>query len=73
MKPLENFEGCGSFNGDIRNYVEKEIIGLNGLFKSFSNNKSGKGNLIKAWLIACLMKTLKEQIQKSEHVIDFQD
>ncbi len=73
MKPVENFEGCGSYNSDIKKFIQKEILVLNDLFKSYNkDNKSDKRNLIKSWLIACLMKTLKEQIEKPEPIIEFE-
>lgn len=73
MKPVENFEGCGSFNNGIREFIEKELIVLNDLFQSYLKSNSSKNNPTKAWLIACLMKTLKEQIKKPEPFIEFQE
>jgi hypothetical protein len=63
MKPVEAYEGCGSINSDIKKFVEKEFLILNDLLKSITSvNKPDKNELIKAWLIACLAKTLKEQV-----------
>jgi len=71
MKPVENFEGCGSFNGDIREFIERELLVLNGLFKTFYiGDKSDENNRVKAWLTTCLIKTLKEQVEISEPSIE---
>ena len=66
MKAIENFEGCGSFDNNIKEFIEKELLDLYDLFKSFYTNKSDKKNQIKAWLTACLIKTLKEQVKLSK-------
>ena len=71
MRPIENFEGCGSFNSDIQESVKKELFTLNDLFKSFYNdNKSDEKSQIKAWLTACLIKTLKGQVELSEPLME---
>ena len=63
MEPIDNFEGCGSFNTDIKTYVEKQFSILCDYLKSNSNKKNSEQNgKIKLWLIACLAKTLKEQV-----------
>jgi len=63
MEPIENLEGCGSFNTDIKTYVEKQFSILCDYLKSNSNKKNSEQNgKIKLWLIACLAKTLKEQV-----------
>jgi hypothetical protein len=63
MKPVEEFEGCGSFNSGIKKFVEKEFSILNDLLKSITSViKPDKNEMVKAWLIACLAKTLKEQV-----------
>ena len=66
MKAIENFEGCGSFDNNIKEFIEKELLDLYDLFKSFYTNKSDKKNQIKAWLTVCLIKTLKEQVKLSK-------
>ena len=72
MTPFEKFEGCGSFNSDIQKFVKKELQTLNDLFKSlYNDNKSDKKSQIKAWLTACLIKTLKEQVELSKPLIEF--
>ena len=63
MKAVEKFEGCGSFDANIKAFLENEFSDLNDSLKSLVNsNKSNKNELIKAWLVACLAKTIKEQI-----------
>ena len=63
MKPIKAFEGCGSFTSDIKIFVAKEFSILNDLLNSITSvNQPDKNELVKAWLIACLAKTLKEQV-----------
>lgn len=69
MEPVENFEGCGSFDGNIQECIKKQLPVLNELFKSFYYNPDDKSQ-VKAWLTACLMKTLKEQVELSEPLIE---
>jgi hypothetical protein len=69
MKPVEALEGCGSFNSDIKKFVEKEFSILNDLLKSITSvHKPDKNELIKSWLIACLAKTLKEQVSLTKPI-----
>ena len=69
MKVVEKFEGCGSFDVNIRAFVEKEFLILNDSLKSLANaGKSDKNESIKTWLIASLLKTLKEQVNLPESV-----
>jgi hypothetical protein len=69
MKSVEAFEGCGSFNSDIKKFVEKKFSILNDLLKSMTSvHMPDKNELIKAWLIACLAKTLKEQVRLTKPV-----
>lgn len=68
MKAVEEnkFEGCGSFNTEIRLYLEKEFIDLNNSLKSFQIKKEvTKNDLIRKWLTLCLAKTIKENIKIS--------
>jgi hypothetical protein len=70
MKAVEKFEGCGSSDSNIKTFVEKEFSGLNGSLKSLiSAGKPDKNESIKAWLVACLAKTLKEQVNLTEPII----
>ncbi len=69
MKPAEEFEGCGSFNNSIKTYIEKEFVILNKMIDyHIVAGKSDKNELVKAWLIACLAKTLKEQVNLAEPI-----
>lgn len=63
MVPIDNFEGCGTFNSEIKNYLEEQFLMLCDDLKSKTNkNNSDQNEQIKIWLIACLVKTLKEQV-----------
>lgn len=63
MKAVEKFEGCGSFDLNIKTFIENEFSDLNYLLESMSKfRKSDKNESIKTWLSACLAKTLKEQV-----------
>jgi hypothetical protein len=71
MKPVKEFEGCGSYDNNRKIYVEKEFSILNDILKSLiGTGKSDKNELIKIWLIACLAKTIKEDVNLSESIID---
>jgi hypothetical protein len=73
MKAVEKkeFEGCGSYNNNIKEYLIKEFIDLNNTIKSLKiNSKSNRNDLIKTWLIACLAKTIKENINLSLPITD---
>ncbi len=64
MEPIENFEGCGSFNTDIKTYIEEQFSGLCDYLKNNTNTRNPVQNeQIKIWLTACLAKTLKEQVR----------
>ena len=63
MEPIGNFEGCGTFNSEIKIYVEEQFSILCGYLKSNTyKNNSEQNEQIKLWLFACLAKTLKEQV-----------
>ena len=63
MKPIENFEGCGTFNSDIKTFIDGQFSILHDYLKSKTNKIGlGKNERIKLWLTACFAKTLKEQI-----------
>lgn len=60
------FEGCGSFNTEVKTYLEKEFIDLNSTLKSFeATDGLTKKESIKAWLTLCLAKTIKENVNIS--------
>jgi hypothetical protein len=74
MKPVRELEGCGSFDRNTKAYIEKEFLILNDKLKSLIiAGKSDKNELIKAWLIACLAKTIKEDINLSGPIIDLEN
>ena len=73
MKAIEEnkFEGCGSYNAEIKAYLEKEFFDLNDTIKSLQiNDGLNKNDLIKTWLVACLAKTIKENINISIPITD---
>jgi hypothetical protein len=68
MNPVEEkqFEGCGSYNFGIKAFLKKEFLDLNDSLKSLQiNNDLNRNDLIKTWLVACLAKTIKENIKLS--------
>ncbi len=69
LKPTRAFKGCGSFDTGIQAFIEKEFSILDDLLQIMVSSKERtKDKLIKAWLIACLLKTLKEQIGMSQSI-----
>ncbi len=65
LKPVKEFEGCGTYNSNIKTYLSAEFSKLcNWLRANISTNniKLDKNEEIQVWLIACLAKTLKEQL-----------
>lgn len=70
----KEFEGCGSYDTNIKAYLEKEFLDLNDELKSLKINDSlNRNNLIKAWLVACLAKTIKENINISIPITDIEN
>lgn len=67
----KEFEGCGSYNANIKAYLEREFLDLIDKLKSLKiNNGLNRNNLIRAWLLACLAKTIKENINISAPITD---
>lgn len=67
MKPIEEFVGCGSFDNNIKSYIENKFSILNDMIISINEaGKSDKNKLTKVWLLACLAKTIKEQVNLME-------
>lgn len=63
MQPARDFEGCGTFNQNIKLYLEEEFTILNDNFRTLLvNGKSDHNDLVRAWLTACLAKTIKEAL-----------
>lgn len=70
----KRFEGCGSFNTEIKAFLEKEFLELNDTLKSFEvNNGLSKNDLLKIWLILCLAKTIKENIKISIPITEIEN
>jgi hypothetical protein len=64
MEAIDNFEGCGSFTSESKDYVEEQYLILCADLKSNANeNNAEKNEKIKIWLVASLAKTLKEQVR----------
>ncbi len=62
LKPVEKYEGCGSFDNNIKSFIENKFSILNDMIKSITEaGKPDKNKLTKIWLLACLAKTIKEQ------------
>jgi hypothetical protein len=69
LEPAEAFEGCGSFNPQIEDTARKEFEILNDSLKFiFDSEQKGTQEMMKAWLTACLAKTLKEQVKLDSHI-----
>jgi len=65
MKPVDNFEGCGTYNSNIRKSIRAELLKINDwLFTWVEAGIAGldKEDLARIWLFACLAKTIKEQV-----------
>ena len=72
MKPVKEkeFDGCGSYNTNIKAYLEKEFLDLNDMLKSLIiTSETNKNELIKVWLVACLTKTIKENVNLSYRLL----
>ena len=62
-RPIENFEGCGTFDTETREYIEKQYVRLCERITGYTNTTGqDKEWQIKVWLMASLAKTLKEQV-----------
>ena len=62
LKPVDAFEGCGSFTSDIKSSIEGEFDLLSEIIKDKSSGKEpDQKTMIRIWLYLCLAKTLKEQ------------
>ena len=64
-EPLEGFRGCGHYSDEITEYLstyfDELCSWLEGNEKSLSFTLGERNNL-KAWLVACFAKTIKEQL-----------
>ena len=72
MRPVANFEGCGTHNQVIRKTMQAEFDRINQwLFscKKDGIDKPNREDLARIWLFACLAKTIKEQAGLTNMVI----
>ena len=65
MRPVDNFEGCGTYNSNIKKSIHAELHKINNWL--LSRKEAGFVNqdqeeLTRIWLFACLSKTIKEQV-----------
>jgi hypothetical protein len=62
LKPVKGFEGCGSLNQEMKKTIEKDIAQMAGSPEAASSHETpGKSEAYRKWLMACFVKTLKEQ------------
>jgi hypothetical protein len=47
LRPVKEkeFEGCGSYNNEIKAYIEKELLDINNMLKSLNSKHSAFRNL----------------------------
>ena len=65
LKPIEKvkFEGCGSYDIVRKESLEKEFHNLNEQLQSFiKDTETDRNDSVRRWLLACLAKTIKENI-----------
>jgi len=68
LKPVEAFDGCGTFTVETRSFISEEFSKLCEWLKvdSLGNDLGlGEKEPMKVWLVACLAKTLKESVHLS--------
>ena len=66
LKPVQenSFEGCGSFNSEIKKYLEEQFEALKSTIESYEpEDELEKDELTRKWLILCLAKTIKENLK----------
>jgi len=74
LQPVLGFEGCGSFNTDVKTFLLHEFCILNEWLEMLTHEKQpDKPILIKIWLIACLCKTIKEQVKLPDLICGFEE
>lgn len=62
MRPVENFEGCGTYNSNIKKSIHAELIKINDWLlsrKEVGIAGHDQEELTRIWLFACLAKTIK--------------
>ncbi len=73
LEPVTAFEGCGAFNAEIQSFVSEEFSRLCEWLEADELDNGlglGKKEPLKAWLVACLAKTMKESVHLSSPVPD---
>jgi hypothetical protein len=73
LEAVKDFHGCGTTNSEIKSSISKKFKKLCTWLKEDMPNadsKLGEKDSIKVWLVACLAKTIKEQIQLLDPIPD---
>ena len=61
-QPVKNFEGCGSFNKEIKSHLEVEFRSIMDQLQTYDTGEEKTMNqFARIWLLYCLAKTIKEQ------------
>lgn len=69
LKIAENFEGCGSFDAKRQSFVKIAFSSLNDSLEGLLEaGKSDRNDLVRVWLLASLLKTLKEQVKLEQDI-----
>ena len=71
MRPVDNFEGCGTCNNNIKKSIRAELTKINiWLLSRMEAGIAGhdQEELTRIWLFACLAKTIKEQAGLTDRV-----
>ena len=65
MKATKNFEGCGSYNSEIKTFIKEIFLELYSTIQDMSKPDNtqiqSKNDQFRIWLYLCLAKTIKEQ------------
>jgi hypothetical protein len=65
MKPRKDLEGCGSYDSIVKTIIKEEFSELCSAIRDLTKNLNppahNKSDRIRAWLLVCLAKTIKEQ------------
>jgi len=63
LQPVEAHDGCGTSNDEIKSFIIREVSKLCEWLKSdIKDIGFGKNEPARIWLVACMAKTMKEQI-----------
>ena len=70
LKPVNSFEGCGSFTSNIKSAIFNEFDFIADKIKTILSVKvPDKRSMLSAWLYFCYVKTLKEQVGLNQSLI----